>query len=404
MNTRYQLVLDKKIARPVAYLLNFVVRLAGQLLRINHSLDKEFKTIAVCKFKGMGSIIQATPMLAAIKSKYPNVELIFVSTKGNKAILSKIDSIDTLVTIDDSSLFSFAISNLKSLLFLIKKRPEVYIDLEIYSDFSTLFTLFSLSVNRIGFYLRSSSFRMGMYTHMMFFNPKVPISKVYLQMAHLIGCGVENTELIPLSKTIHKPFEHVRKYIVINPNSSDLRLERRWAAKNFIELINRMLIALPEYDILLIGSKTEQDYTESIVDIFKDERVQNLAGKTSIDEAITVINNATAMITNDTGPMHLAFALNTPVVCLFGPCSPEQYGMSKNATIIYKNTYCSPCVHDFEIAPCNGNNICMQLISVEEVYNELLHLLSADKSRIKNSSNPIFSVDSEVLGIVQRQH
>ena len=75
------------------------------------------------------------------------------------------------------------------------------------------------------------------------------------------------------------------------------------------------------------------------------------------------------MISNDTGPMHIAFCTKTPIICLFGPCSPDQYGMSEFAHIIYKNAYCSPCVHDFEIPLCKGDNVCMKLISTKEVFS-----------------------------------
>ena len=403
MNIKHQIFLDSFIAKPIAFLLNFIVRALGQILSINHDLKREYQTIAVCKFKGMGSIIQATPMLAAIKAQHPNSELVFVSTKSNQSILEKIEHIDTIITLDESSLINFISSNISALLQLIRKRPEVYFDLEIYSDFSTLFTLFSLSTNRIGFYLRSSSFRMGIYTHMMFFNPKGPISNVYLQMAKLIGCNAEHQELYPLKKSIKKPFPHPKKYLVINPNSSDLRLERRWDSSNFIQIIRKTLKEFPNYDIFLIGSKAEQAYTESISTSINDKRLINTAGKTSISEVIALIDHAELMITNDTGPMHLAFALKKEVICLFGPCSPDQYGRSNNAHVIYKNTYCSPCVHDFEIAPCNGNNICMQLIGVEEVNENIASLLNT--SKVQKSTlikSIIYQTDQDILGIVQR--
>jgi len=171
MNTRSQLIIDKYIAKPIGFMLNFFVRLLGKILRINHDLDKDFKCIAVCKFKGMGSIIQSTTMLGAIRQKYPNAEIIYVSSKPNEKILQKIEWVDNIILVDDSGFFKMLTSSTKAIFQLIRKRPGVYFDLEIYSDFSTLFTTFSMSVNRVGFYLRSSSFRMGIYTHMMFFQP-----------------------------------------------------------------------------------------------------------------------------------------------------------------------------------------------------------------------------------------
>lgn len=404
MNIKRQIFLDSYIAKPIAFGLNFIVQALGMLLSIDHNLKREYQTIAVCKFKGMGSILQATPMLAAIKKQHPNAELIFVSTESNVAILEKIDIIDTIITIDDSNLSRFVITNIKSIVKLIKIRPNVYFDLEIYSDFSTLFTLFTLSTNRVGFYLRSSSFRMGIYTHMMFFNPRVPISQVYLHLTKLIGCDTENTSLYPLAKEIKKPFDHSNKYIVINPNSSDLRLERRWDKNSFIELIKKIRLEFSEFDILLIGSKGEQAYTQEIVAEINDSKVINTAGKTSIEEVIAIINKAALMITNDTGPMHLSFCLEVPTICLFGPCSPDQYGMGKSAHIIYKNTYCSPCVHDFEIAPCNGNNICMKLIQVSEVLDKVSFLIgnSVESTHGKVDPKVIYTSDKSVLGIVNR--
>src|SRR5690606_41311836 len=98
---RSQILLDKYIAKPVAYLLNFIVRIAGKLLSIDHNLNKDFRTIAICKFKGMGSIIQATPMLQAIRNRFPDAEIIFVSSVANKSLLEKIDLVNTIITLDD---------------------------------------------------------------------------------------------------------------------------------------------------------------------------------------------------------------------------------------------------------------------------------------------------------------
>ena len=404
MNTKSQLLIDKYLAKPIAYLLNFVVRIVGQVLRIDHRLDKDFTTIAVCKFKGMGSVLQSTPMLSAIRKRYPKAQIIYVSTQSNRKLLGKIDWVDTIITVDDSSLWKFVISNIKSLFALIKMRPQVYFDLEIYADYSTLFTLFTLSTNRVGFYLRSSSFRMGIYTHMMFFNPNVPISKVYLQLAQLIDCDTADAPLYPLKKQLQVPPPREREYIVINPNASDLRLERRWGKSNFITLIEWTLAAFPDVDILLIGSPAERAYTSEIAGAIPHKRLHNQAGKTSLEELFSLIAHAKIMVSNDTGPMHLAFCTQTPVICLFGPCSPEQYGRSAYAHILYKRVYCSPCVHDFEVPPCKGDNVCMKLIPTIEVFDKLQQLM-ADPQMLPQAIDAPFVYKNEgnVLGKVNRR-
>jgi ADP-heptose:LPS heptosyltransferase len=405
LKTRTQIIIDQYMARPLAIVLNLVTRIVGKILRIDHNLDKSFKTIAICKFKGMGSIIQATPMIAAIKEQHPEAEIIFVSTCGNRKLLERIDLIDTVICLDDRSFLKLLRTFFSSLYKLIRKKPDVYIDLEIYSDFSSLFTLFTLSQNRIGYYLRSSTFRMGIYTHMMFFNPRVPISEVYLQMAWLIGYRGPKPPLYPIYKNIETSPEarYPSPYIVINPNASDLRIERRWPAKNFVALIQDLLKSYPQKKILLIGSGSERTYTQSIKDELPDERVINFAGKTTLDDLIQIIRNANVLITNDTGPMHLGFACKTPAVCLFGPCAPTQYGQYENAWIIYHNLYCSPCVHEFETPPCNGNNICMQKINVKEVLEMTAQALG-EKS-VSGAIIPekvVYSWDEKIAGLLNR--
>ncbi|MBI1836404.1 MAG: glycosyltransferase family 9 protein [Flavobacteriia bacterium] len=402
MNVKNQILIDKYIAKPIAYFLNFIVQILGQILRINHDLDKSFETIAVCKFKGMGSIIQATPLLNSIRKKHPNATIIFVTSKSNTKILEHLPMIDQVITVNDKGLVNFSISAIKALIKLIKIRPDVYIDLEIYSDFSTLFTLFTLSKNRLGFYLRSSSFRTGIYTHMMFFNPKAPISKVYLQMAKLLYCD-DISEIYPL-KYKSKFYKSIGKeYIVINPNASDLRIERRWDIKNFIKIIELLLVEYSDLKIVIVGSKDELDYTKEIEKIIKNERLINSTGKLTIDDLIGVIANAKLMLSNDTGPMHIAFSTETPIICLFGPCSPDQYGLSEKAHIIYKPVYCSPCVHDFTTPPCNGENICMKLIQVGEVYSvfKKINFEIHQNPKFTNSNKLIYSYNDNTLGILK---
>lgn len=367
MKTRTQIAIDRTIGRSMAVLLNYLVRLAGLLLRPNHNLSLPFKTIAVCKFKGMGSIIQATPLLQTLRENYPDAHICFVTTPANVALLKKMTMVNEIIVINDSGIFRLAGSTLRAIFRMWKLRIGVYFDLEIYSHFSSLITTLSVARNRFGFYLRSGNFRMGMYTHMMYFNINTPVSKVYLQMASLLPLKSRRETLYPLTGVPYGKVLSDGGYVVINPNASDLRLERRWPAESFIELTQWLLKETP-FRIVFIGAKQETAYVNEICRQFTDNvNVINLAGTTSLDELIGIIANARAMITNDTGPMHLGFSTGCPLVALFGPCSPAHYGMSGKVVCLYKSHYCSPCIHEFSFSPCNGNNVCMKDITVEEV-------------------------------------
>jgi len=361
--------------RPAVSVLNLLVKLLGKILRINHNLNGEdFKTVAVCKYKGMGSILQATPLLINLKKCYPNAQLVFITTPGNKGILEKTGLVDKIVTLNDSSVVKLAFGFPGFIIKLIRLKIGVYIDLEVYSNFSTLVTILSMAKNRLGFYLQSKHYRLGNYTHMMYHNTHSPIMETYLQFARLCGCKIESSDLVRLPKensiieVDQKSIDlELLKYIVINPNASDLRLERRWGRNKYLALMQQLSQEFPEYKLVIIGGKNEADYADQVLNGWKTPQLINVAGKTNLDQLIAIVQHAQLMITNDSGPMHIAFACKTPVICLFGPCSPIQYGHHGNAVSIYKNAYCSPCVHDFVNPPCRGNNMCMQLITVDEV-------------------------------------
>ena len=236
MKTRSKIVLDEWIGRLVVYILNMFARILGKILSIDHSFEKIPERIVVCKFLGMGSIIQATPLLQTLRLSFPRAQIYFVTATANRAILEKTISVNDVWCVDDKNIQSTLSSSWKVLRKLWKKKIDLYIDLETYSYYSTAIATLSLSRNRLGFYRAERNIRLGVYTHMMFFNPRAPIAESYMQMARLVGCREIEKSLFPyrvneedkenclniLSK-MNPDFN--TRYIVINPNASDLRVE-----------------------------------------------------------------------------------------------------------------------------------------------------------------------------------
>lgn len=163
-----------------------------------------------------------------------------------------------------------------------------------------------------------------------------------------------------------------QKYIVINPNASDLRVERRWPKESFALILQNLLKEQPDLQLILIGNAAEKEYVNSLEGLLRPSKnLINTAGKLNLSELIFILKHAALMLTNDTGPMHMAFALQTKTIALFGPCSPDQYGAKTNGVAFYKKVACSPCVHKYILPPCKGNNICMKHIGTEEVQDAL---------------------------------
>jgi len=104
----------------------------------------------------------------------------------------------------------------------------------------------------------------------------------------------------------------------------------------------------------------------------------NLAGRTSLRELAALISECDLLVTNDSGPMHVGYAVGTPVVAIFGSTSPEHTGpIGKNDIAIKKNPECSPC---FE-RECKKNNLkCMDMITSEEVFESIKKLVCSKRA------------------------
>ncbi len=391
MKVKTKIKIDRIIGKPVAYVLNICARTLGFLLGIDHSLSKPVKNIVVCKFMGMGSIIHAGPMLQTLRTSFPSARIIFVTSSVNREILELQNLTDEIVTINDGNFFGLILSSFTALLRLWRININLYFDLELYSYFSTILSTASLAINRFGYYRRSNKYRIGIYTHLMYFNTTAPLSQVYLQLCRMAGCK-NVTETLPPLPVGEKETEGMKsklrtkysgifpgQYMVINPNASGLLPERRWGKNNFSEIINITGKKFPGLNIVLTGNTHEIPYTESILDNVTPEIrpcVISTAGLLTVPELVALISGCNLLLSCDSGPMHIGMALKKNTIGLFGPCSPAQYLIpSEKFLPLYRQVYCSPCVHQFDTPPCNGNNQCMQLISVKEVAGAVLYAL-----------------------------
>ncbi|HVO74041.1 MAG TPA: glycosyltransferase family 9 protein [Ignavibacteriaceae bacterium] len=390
MNLKSKIYIDKILGIPSVFFLD-KFSLFLQKFRTNKiPANLKVKRIAVCKLMGMGSIIQSTPLLMSLRKSFPDAEIIFITSPNNYSLLQTFSFIDKIKIINDKSAGSLIFTFLKTFLAQWFKRTDVFVDLEIYSYLAKILTLLSFPKYKLGFYKKESAVKLGIYTKMIYFNTKAPVFKMYLQAAYILHSKKITEELYdwkPVlkyfdSSYLVKSFVHrdpEKDYIVINPNASDLRIERRWDSENYTQLIDKILCEHPGKKIILTGSREEKTYVQKIYSEINEkhkDKVLNSAGELSLSELVALINGCSLMITNDSGPMHIAFGLKKKTVALFGPCSPEEYNTYRNVYFVYKNIYCSPCVHYFSISPCRGDNQCMKLIGVEEVNEAVNKILN----------------------------
>ena len=412
MNARTKVRVDRMVGRPLAWGLNFAARALGEMLHRNHSVASEdVRTIVIAKYVGLGSILEATPLVRTLKTGFPLARIIFVTGASCRPLVERLEYVDAIITIDDRSISRVVLSSLVAIVALIRARVDLYFDLELYSTYGSIMALLSLTRNRIGFYRESAEHKVGIYTHLIYFNTRCPIRYIYLQLGRAVRCApvgpdtlgklrVDEADLQELASLLATRGIGQQPYLVINPNASDLMIERRWPTRRFAALIDQLTTRL-KLPVLLIGLPSEQAYVASVVELLHEggsAPVQNLAGALSLGGLLALLERARCLITNDTGPMHMAWALGTPAVCLFGPVDPAHYGWSgANVEIVYHRVYCSPCLHETDEPPCRGDNICMQRIEVDPVLAAIQRILAGPVPNHPSAFEPGFFVDERGL-------
>ncbi len=381
MNYRTKLFVDRFIGPPVGFISNIAALLAGAVLRRDHRFRPlDGKEVIICKIVGMGSIVEFAPSLLALKKRYPASKVTFVTSSTNSECMQMLgDYIDDVLYINDRNLAGLFLSTCRVIIQMMRKRADTFINLEVYSYFTTFLSLLSLSRNRYGYYRKSTAFRKGIDTHHVYFNTKKSIREVYAEVMKLLGVtAIDYETAFPFyirkeQKAMVAEFLHskqIDRFIIINSNASDLMPERKWDVENWKTVIQHFMNNT-KFTVLLSGSlaenKTVADNFKSELSLFAD-RLFNVAGQFTIDGYVFLLQKADMIISNDSGPLHLAFSQQIKSVSLWGPTDPAHLSVKQPFNVeVYKNVYCSPCLHHADRPPCNGDNICMKRISALEV-------------------------------------
>ena len=134
MKKNHKIIIDRILGLILCFILRLPAFFLEKFLRRNHQMppSEQPKTIVVAKYLGIGSILQSTPMLKSLKSKYPDSKLIFLTNKANHSILSQYDFVDKVIYVDDTSLIKILVSSIQVIVKLLSERVDLFIDLEVH--------------------------------------------------------------------------------------------------------------------------------------------------------------------------------------------------------------------------------------------------------------------------------
>ncbi len=307
-----------------------------------------YKKICVMKFFGMGSIVVATPTLRALRDQFPGAEIHFVTFKQNKELLELLGLTDRHHFVDNSSPSAFVSSTLKVARDLRNEGIDLVIDLEFYAKFPLVLASLGGVSKKAGFYLSPEPWRRQLLDVPGWYNHYFHTKDIFLSLVYLLAKDdfyyVDFAEFsakygYPRITPTEAQLASVRaklhahgvtpgsRLFVINPNTSpELAPEaRKWPAERYAELARQLLAEHPNAHVAFIGTKGEAAYVEGVASSARDSRAFSMAGELNLRELLALFSMTDLLVSNDSGPMHLACLVDTPVVGLFFADTPTLF-------------------------------------------------------------------------------
>jgi ADP-heptose:LPS heptosyltransferase len=385
------------LATPIVWVLDWITRLFG-------GTCTSPRKVLFIELSEMGSAIIVDPAMRATQAR--GAEIFFLIFKSNRASLSLLNTVppENVFTIDSSSVMRLALDTLKFLLWSRARKIDTVIDLELFSRFTALLTGLSGARRRVGYHIFHGEglWRGDMLTHKVHYNPHIHIAKNFLSLVHAAFATTQETPFskinipdsaIKIAQAVIDPqvrfdvLERIERLaeqarcsfkldaqplFLVNPNASELLVQRRWAPERFSALIVELQRKWPNSLILLTGSPAEFEYVENVLVGAQVSNALNFAGQVSFSELPALYSLADVMVTNDSGPGHFSSVTNLHTVVLFGPETPALYGSLGKSIPITAQLACSPCVSaaNHRKTPCS-DNVCMQAISVAQVMEKV---------------------------------
>ena len=336
------------------------------------------KNILIRGTNWIGDAVMTLPAVAAIRNTFPEARISILAKPWVAEIFHLCKDVDEVILFQSPGVHSGIAGKLRLAKELREKRFDIAILLQNAIEAAIITWLAGIPI-RAGY---NSDGRGTLLTHSVQRTEairKVHQIEYYLEMVKSLGCVSAETrvKLSPgteyeiLLKKLLDRFSIGKEGLVIGlaPGAS-YGPAKKWFPERFAAVADRLVDGLSAQAVLF-GSSEDRKSTD-LVEQNAQHQLINLAGKTSLKETIAIISRCGLFISNDSGLMHIAGALNIPTVAVFGSTNPVTTSpVGDKNVVIYKGASCSPCLK--EICPTDFR--CMDMIGVEEVVENAKRLL-----------------------------
>ncbi|MBI5238698.1 MAG: glycosyltransferase family 9 protein [Deltaproteobacteria bacterium] len=373
----YKIINRKKLAVTIAadvigralFLPNFLLK------RDRKIMPEEVREILVIRTAYIGDIIMTLPMLKPLKAKYPNSKITFLLSSGAVELLSHNPYIDRVLVYDAFWFFPGRNGAGKEYFEFLKILRCIRFDLVIEAR-ADIRDIALLAFPCRGRYRVSYDFGGGAYmlTHVVPFRDIKHKVEYHLDIARSLGCKVNGIDwgLNLTQKEMNEGRALLQKEgvsdtdTVVGVHPGGRKELKNWHPERYAEAADR-LIEECAVRVVFTGSEQERVLIDGILANMKHKAV-NLGGRTDLRLLACLIKRYNLFMCNDSAPLHLASALNTPAVAIFGPSKSRETGPYGNIhRIVEKGFPCrSKC--DEDVCLHSSFKACMDAVLVSDVF------------------------------------
>jgi len=336
---------------------------------------KDIQSILIIKLSSIGDVVHALPIVRALRDRYPQAHIAWIVKRGCRDVIAGNPWIDEVIIYERErwgtlrNLFSTVKEVFLFAREIRSRKFDVVVDLQ-GLFYTGVITYFSGARLRVGFRNARE------FAHL-FYNRKVSvptmnmhaINRYFLLAEALDAHGRIPDFMIAISEDDRKYVQDFltrsglkdddTPLIAINPSAR--WITKQWQMEKFAELSDTLARHM-NATIVLIGSSADKEMVERLIERMRTTPI-NATGRTSLKQLVELLRRMDLVISNDTGPMHIACAVGTPVLGLFGPTDPRRTGpFGFGHAIIRKDIFCSPCFKK----KCS-DLICMDLLTIQDV-------------------------------------
>lgn len=336
------------------------------------------RKILVIRFSSLGDVILTTPATRALKECYSDSELHVLVKKEFADIFKGSPYVDRVIKFDAKKVSSPR----KLLRFAKDLNSEGYsFVIDLHRSLRSRVICFLLDAEQKLYYKKESLQRRLLVGLKIRFKGMPHTVDKYLTA--LRPLGIRSADRLPFVFTSSADEEYAddffsgnkikdhHRVIAVSPGARNMA--KMYPKEKFSDLID-MITNIENTRVIIIGSKSDKNTINSIYKSVKTPGKVSTVVSGSINKSAAIIKRCSDFVTNDSGAMHLAVAVGTPVVALFGPTDRDFgfYPLGENDTVITKGYDCSPCSLHGKKECSKHNYKCLNDITPKEIFSKLI--------------------------------